>query len=236
MGWKVEFSFVIENVIAQSCRGSGDKFCKGNKMRNSIAGLVSASLIAFGVAGAANAGPEKAAKMEKMENHEIGLKVGDTIPTGEAAAKVVTGVDGATSTLEALKGTNGATFVFVRSADWCPFCKKQMKDMENVAAQLDELGYPLVAISYDAPETLAAFKEKQNLSYQLVSDTASANIKAFGLLNTKYEEGSKAYGIPHPAVLVVGSDNTVAVKLMEEGYKERPASEVVLSAVQSIQK
>ncbi|ACT59931.1 peroxiredoxin family protein [Hirschia baltica] len=181
--------------------------------------------------------PLALAEDHKKKDHvqEIGLAVGKAVPTVEDEAIGVVSSAGDVTSLPALMGEKGVTVAFVRSADWCPYCKKQMIDLDKIAPQLEKLGFPLVALSYDAPETLAKFKEKHELSYTFVSDTDSANIKAFGLLNEKYEVGSRAYGIPHPAVMVISSDNVIVEKLMEEGYKKRPASEAVLEAVQSVQ-
>ncbi len=167
---------------------------------------------------------------------DMGVKVGDTLPKVNGAVLSVVGSDGEHADFDSLKGNNGLVVAFVRSADWCPYCKKQMIDLETVAADLEAKGFPLVALSYDAPETLAKFKAKQELSYSLVSDTNSANIKAFDLLNDAYKEGSKAYGVPHPAVYIIDNEGVVKAKLMEEGFKNRPASEVVFQAVDVVSK
>ncbi len=48
---------------------------------------------------------------------DLGIPVGQNVP-------LVTGVsqEGEPQTFAQLTGTNGVTLVFVRSADWCPFC------------------------------------------------------------------------------------------------------------------
>ncbi|MFC7291505.1 peroxiredoxin family protein [Hirschia litorea] len=167
---------------------------------------------------------------------DVGVKVGETIPMAEGGLLSVIGSDGEKADFDSLKGDKGLVVAFVRSADWCPYCKKQMIDLDAIAESVATQGYPLVAVSYDAPEKLAKFKMKNELSYTLASDTGSANIKAFGLLNDAYKEGSKAHGVPHPAVYIIDNEGVVKAKLMEEGFKNRPASEVVFQAVDVVSK
>lgn len=161
---------------------------------------------------------ESAAPADQM----IGPIVGS-----EAPAATVTKADGTETTLAALAGENGTAIAFVRSLDWCPYCKKQAGELEAAKAPLEEAGWSLVALSYDAPETLNAFADKAGITYSLLSDEASDVIRAYGLLNEEMKEGSRYYGIPHPAIIFVRTDGTVAAVLREEGYKDRPPVEVV---------
>ena len=82
-------------------------------------------------------------------------------------------------------------------------------------------------MSYDSPETLAGFAEKNGLTYTMVSDADSEVIRAYGLLNEEMREGSKYWGIPHPAVVFVRTDGTVGAVLREEGYEKRPEVEAI---------
>lgn len=141
---------------------------------------------------------------------------------------------GAPVSLADVSGEKGVALVFVRSADWCPFCKTQLDGLNSVAAQMDAAGWPLAGISYDAPATLATFSQAKGLTYPLVSDTGSATIKAFGLLNEEHAPGSRFHGIPHPAIVFIAADGTVKAVLKEEGYRNRPETEVVVSTANSL--
>jgi len=167
------------------------------------------------------------------ENHgatEEAAAIGPVIGA-PAPAFTALNAEGAPVTLESLAGTNGTIVSFVRSADWCPFCKRQLIELNEQESAFAAAGWQLVGISYDSPEKLARFAGKSNISYPLLSDTDSATIKAFGLLNEEYEAGSKAYGIPHPALVFIGNDGTVRKVLREEGYRDRPSQEVIEEAI-----
>lgn len=146
-------------------------------------------------------------------------------------AAPLVGSDGAAVSLKDLHGEKGTVLVFSRSLNWCPYCKSQAADLIEKSALLTDLGYNIAIITYDAPEKLADYAAKNEPSFPLLSDPQSQTIIAWGLRNEKYEPGSFAYGIPHPIIIVVGTDNKVAAKFAEEGYKTRPAVEQVAKAL-----
>ena len=49
--------------------------------------------------------------------------------------------------------------------------------------EVREKGLGLAGISYDSPETLAAFSRQRGITFPLLSDAGSATIKRFGILN-----------------------------------------------------
>ncbi len=167
---------------------------------------------------------EGSAEMMEMQMPGHGLAVGETAPD---VSLIMT--DGTRTSLQALAGDKGVAVAFVRSADWCPFCKKQLKELEAAAGPLAESGWTLVAVSYDDPAILEGFSKDNGLSYKLLSDQGSAAIRAFNLLNTDMQEGTRYYGIPNPAILFIDTENTVRAQLMEEGYQNRPAVDLVIS-------
>lgn len=183
--------------------------------------MIRSTLTALGLAAALTL-PVMAQESAAPADQMIGPIVGSEAP----AATVITS-DGAETTLAALAGENGTAIAFVRSLDWCPYCKKQAIGLEAAKVPLEEAGWSLVALSYDDPATLAGFAEDKGLSYRLVSDETSSVIRAYGLLNEEMKEGSRYYGIPHPAIIFVRTDGTVAAVLREEGYKDRPEVEIV---------
>ena len=136
-----------------------------------------------------------------------------------------------TQSFSKLVGEKGVVLVFVRSADWCPFCQNQLIDFQNNKMDFYDKGYTIVSISYDSPEILAKFAAKNDISFTMLSDTGSKMIKDFGLLNTSHEEGSRFYGIPYPTIFVVGRDGIITHKFAEEGYRNRPEIKDILASL-----
>ena len=135
--------------------------------------------------------------------------------------------DGIALTLDDITGPGGAVLVFSRSLDWCPYCQAQAIDLTSVAETLDTQGWPLSLISYDPPETLARFGDHNSVNYTLLSDSHSAMIDAFGLRNKDVPEGSRFDGIPHPAIIFIGSDGLIKGVQKEQDYKDRPPTEAI---------
>jgi peroxiredoxin len=188
-------------------------------------------LVALGLALAATAGVggAPAASAQSAERLEFGPAIGAKIP----AVSVVTS-GGAPATFDSLKGQKGMVLAFVRSADWCPFCKAQLKDLNTIAADLKAEGYPLVALSYDSQEKLQSFSDQNKLGYTLVADKGSVVIDAFGLRNAEMAGKGRFDGIPHPMILIIGADGVVKAKLYEPSYQKRPPSPLVLQTVQAL--
>lgn len=157
---------------------------------------------------------------------DLGPAVGSSIPD--------------TAPFEEAMGEDGATIVFVRSVDWCPFCKRQVMELSAEAAAFADEGRPLIFVSYDSEEMQASFAETMKLDTDFIADEGSKIIMAFGLLNEDHRPGSRVYGIPHPAVFIVDADGVVLAKLYEDdyatnkkSYRDRPAVETILDAVRS---
>lgn len=131
--------------------------------------------------------------------------------------------------LTELRADGPVVLVFVRSADWCPFCRDQLKDLEANRAAIEASGARLVGLSYDSADTQAKAVAKLGLGFPLLSDPGSKTITAYGILNE--EARGRAAGLPHPAIFVVDTDGKIAAKLMEEGYRDRPSQAVLQEAL-----
>ena len=161
------------------------------------------------------------------------VQTGSQIPTTLA----LTDQNGTAQDFEKLKGKNGLILVFVRSADWCPYCQAQLKDLKKEHQNFRALGFNLASVSYDSVATLQAFSKKNNIAYPMLSDVTSETIKSFDILNTQFAEGSRFYGVPHPHVYIISNTGKITAILKEAGYKDRPEiSDIINAAKESISK
>lgn len=187
-----------------------------------------ASLI-FSIALAANVGAPMAPPTLSSSATESmpGLAVGASAPTfslKNAAGQEVR--------LQDLLKHGKVALAFVRSADWCPFCRQQLQDLQKNLSAIEAAGAQLVAISYDSPETNSVAAAKLGLTYPLLSDTGSKVIEAYGILNK--EAKGRAAGVPHPVVFILDQQGVVRVKLMRDGYRDRPESAEIIAGLQSL--
>jgi peroxiredoxin len=80
---------------------------------------------------------------------------------------------------------------------------------------------------------LAKFAEKRTITFPLLCDSDSKTIRFYGLLNTE-AKGSRVEGIPYPGMILIDKDGVIRAKLFFEGYKERPSTEQLIKAAESV--
>ena len=70
---------------------------------------------------------------------------------------------GNNETIQSLSAEKGLIILFFRSADWCPFCKRHLIELNKEAKNFTDLGYGLAGISYDNNKILRRFRQKKVL-------------------------------------------------------------------------
>ncbi|MFM1897582.1 MAG: hypothetical protein RLZZ385_2656 [Pseudomonadota bacterium] len=153
------------------------------------------------------------------------LPLGARIPAIEAPNQ-----DGQIRTFDDLKGDKGLLLMFSRSFDWCPYCKRQLSQLVEVADQFEAMGFGIASITYDPVELLKEVAEDEEIVFQLLHDADVKHVNAFGIFNTQYEPGDRAYGIPYPGIFLVDPDGVIRFKFAEEDYRVRPDFSDVLAA------
>lgn len=156
------------------------------------------------------------------------MKENDTL-SSSLALKNQNGVE---QSFDTLKGEKGLILVFYRSAHWCPFCQKQLIELQENLTTIEATGYNLAGISYDDVSKLKRFSNKHSITFPLLSDEQSDAIKAFDLLSDQYGEDHFAYGVPQPAVVIINRDGSIRTVLKENGYKDRVIIDDIIKAVQ----
>lgn len=157
------------------------------------------------------------------------LSIGSTLPSIDAVDQ-----NGNAHSFADLSGDKGLILVMSRSFDWCPFCIRQLQQLVQAKAQFNAIGFNVATMTYDSVATLKEAEAEYETSFPLLHDQNSAHIKAMGILNTQYEPGHRAYGIPHPGIFVLDSEGVVRAKLAEEDYRVRPDFSLVLDAARAI--
>jgi hypothetical protein len=104
-------------------------------------------------------------------------------------------------------------------------------ELQSRYADITRQGLGLVAISYDAPETHKQFADSRGITFPLISDTGSAIIKRYGLLNDTVDPKSRSFGIPHPGTFIVDRKGVVQSRFFEDAYQERYTAATILSTL-----
>jgi peroxiredoxin len=147
------------------------------------------------------------------------LKKGEIVPGGQLMT-----LDGKMVDLKAIISRRPSILIFYRGG-WCPFCNLQMGQLVKIEPDLMKMGYQILAITPDKPESLKASMDKNRINYTLLSDRTMGVTRQFGLayhLNEKTLEGMKSYGhdldaatgnslheLPVPAAYVVDTKGLI---------------------------
>jgi peroxiredoxin len=172
--------------------------------------VVAFSIVVCTMTAAAQEAPRK------IDLTRLGPQVGETVPEFK-----LQGGDGTWWTRDSIMGPQGAMLVFSRSADWCPYCKTQIIELQSRLPELKSKGLGLAVITYDSPAVLADFAKRRNITFPLLSDPASHAIKTFGILNTTVDQKSTNFGIPFPGTFIVNRAGIVMARFFEDAYQER---------------
>ena len=158
------------------------------------------------------------------DDFDPGPAVGSRFPGLQATYKgrVVT-------LLDEFAGPNGTVFIASRSVNWCPYCMRQMIQLQENKAGFDAAGIGTVAITYDEPSLQQAFIDKFGITIPLLSDDHALSFKTLGILNEDYAPGDFQYGIPHPGMIVIDGSGNVVGKLFLEAYSSRVDSKAALA-------
>jgi peroxiredoxin Q/BCP len=100
---------------------------------------------------------------------------------------------GDTLSLADLRGKK--VILYAYPAAMTPGCTTQACDFRDSLDSLHAAGYQVVGISPDSPEQLAKFRERDALTFPLVSDPDKAVLTAYGAWGEKQNYGRTVTGV-----------------------------------------
>jgi thioredoxin-dependent peroxiredoxin len=104
--------------------------------------------------------------------------------------------DGNTVSLASLrKSSDKGVVVYFYPAAMTPGCTTQACDFRDNLASLASAGYAVVGISPDKPEKLAKFRDRDALTFPLLSDADRTTLDAYGAFGEKTLYGKKMMGV-----------------------------------------
>ncbi|ASW53871.1 thioredoxin-dependent thiol peroxidase [Plantactinospora sp. KBS50] len=101
--------------------------------------------------------------------------------------------DGGRLALADLRGRRVVLYAY--PAAMTPGCTKQACDFRDSLASLQAAGYEVVGISPDKPAKLAKFRDRDALTFPLVSDEDKAVLTAYGAYGQKQSYGRTVTGV-----------------------------------------
>ena len=90
---------------------------------------------------------------------------------------------------------NRKVVVYFYPAAMTPGCTKQACDFRDSLDSLAAAGYAVLGVSPDKPEKLAKFRDRDAITFPLLSDPERAVLQAYGAYGEKTMYGKKVTGV-----------------------------------------
>ncbi|HEX6968253.1 MAG TPA: thioredoxin-dependent thiol peroxidase [Micromonosporaceae bacterium] len=114
-----------------------------------------------------------------------------------------------TGTMLSLQDLRGRKVVlYAYPAAMTPGCTRQACDFRDSLPALQAAGYEVVGISPDTTAKLAQFREKEAITFPLVSDPDKAVLTAYGAYGEKKMYGKTVTGVIR-STFVIGEDGRI---------------------------
>ena len=171
------------------------------------------------------------------------LLVGTTVPDLELAT-----LEGETVRLMEIVRQRPTVLIFYRGG-WCPFCSRQLNQLQRLEPMLKEAGYQIIAISPDRASMLRKTLNKRDLTYTLLSDSTMMGARRFGLawkmadkqvasykrkmMDIVAASGQEHHLLPVPGVFILDRKGMIHFQYVNPNHRVRLSAEVLEAAALS---
>lgn len=144
----------------------------------------------------------------------------------------------------------GAVVIAFYRGGWCPYCNMELRALQQVLPAIKNQGANLVAISPETPDASLSTKEKNELSFEVLSDRGNVLAKQLGLVFTLPESlrpiynnfgidipshnGDSSFELPLPATYVVAADGTIVHSFADADYTKRLDPAAIITTLDNI--
>ncbi len=164
--------------------------------------------LAGGLAGQVPAEALEAFSAEQAELDAAGLPAGIAVVGSPMPDAPLLDAQGNATTLEQTRHGRPAVVVFYRSA-WCPYCNVALRTYQReLAAELDERGVAMIAVSPQKPDGSLTMAETNGLSYAVLSDPGNRIGRALGILTRPSDQAQQAQASLGLDLTEVNADGT----------------------------
>jgi peroxiredoxin len=146
----------------------------------------------------------------------------------------------------------GPVVISFYRGSWCPFCNLELRGLQRVLPQIEQMPASLVAISPQLPDHSLSTEKKNQLKFPVLSDVGNVVAKRFGIVFTLPAALVRAYEaigrdlmeingetgaaqLPMPATFVLDKSGVIRLAFIEEDWSKRLDPEIVLATLLGLQ-
>lgn len=170
---------------------------------------------------------------EELLKNEVGKKAlgtGDSFPDftlNNSLGKEVSFKD--------LLSKNKYLIISFYRGGWCPYCNLELKALQNELETFKSLGAELVAITPEKPDHSLTTSEKNDLSFQVLSDIGSTlaqklnisfelpeNLKPlYAQFGIEVDKRNGDFSLPIPSTFIVSHEGEIIFRFLDLDYTKR---------------
>lgn len=130
---------------------------------------------------------------------------------------------------------------------WCPYCNIELRALQQALPEFNKRGANLVAVSPETPDNSLSTTEKNELSFEVLSDVDNLLAKqiglvfklpneiqsiydSFGIDVAKHNDNDK-FELPVAATIVVNKSGRVVYRFVNEDYTKRAEISEIIYAL-----
>jgi peroxiredoxin len=173
------------------------------------------------------------------QNKPVGLLIDQTAPDFTAKDQY-----GKSVNLQAQLKKSSVVLVFYRG-QWCPYCNKQLSELEDSLKVITAKGATIIAISPEKSENIEKTVSKTKASYSILHDEGLSIMKKYDVafkVDAATVSKYKDYGIdfavangetngaylPVPAVYIINKKGKIIYRYFDENYRKRPSVKALI--------
>lgn len=139
----------------------------------------------------------------------------------------------------------GAVVIVFYRGQWCPYCNRQLKGLQDSLSFIKKKGAALIAVSPEKPGNISKTVEKTMASYAVLFDDGLKIMKSYDVAfsvdsNTveKYKKngidfydanGGNGATLPVPTVYIINTEGIIVFKHFDPDYRKRVTVQEILS-------
>lgn len=172
------------------------------------------------------------------QTNPAALPVGSKAPTFSGKDQY-----GRTITLEQLQSKGPVILLFYRGY-WCPYCNRQLKQLQDSLVLLKNRNAQIVAISPESANHVSSTIDKTGADFSIISDVDNQIMRKFNVLydvdahtigrlkaigvDLTTVNASKSAVLPVPAVYIINQNGIITYAFFDTNYRNRPSVKTLL--------
>lgn len=147
--------------------------------------------------------------------------------------------------------TRGPVVLTFYRGEWCPYCNLQLRSLQTALPRLRELGASLVAISPQAADHALSVREKNDLTFSVLSDVDQTVIRAYHVQFTlsgdledlqvnvfhndpAAQNADHSRSLPVPSTFVIDRDGVVRAAFVSADWRVRAEPGDVFAVLETL--